>query len=453
MKCLGVELRLSTSFHPQTDGQTERSNRTLETVLRNFVNQRNNNWDEFLATTEIAINNAKQASTKFSPFFLNHGHHMKLPFLNHTQSKAIDSSTVPAAAAMFKSISQAIEQATENLKKAQDTQSLYANKKRRDEQFKVGEKVYLSTENLPIVTGVSKLNPKYIGPFEIIQIVNSVAVKLKLPPTMNIVNTFHVSKLKKVKSSESFTERSTLNQQEPVIVNRNDQSLNEWEVDEIIGKRVRNRRVEYLVHWKNYGVEEDSWEIVSNLRNATESVRQFERRQSERNRRENSSNTLRSRQVLYSARATTVQPKVKIKSVRILTPIIPLSINRRVERRLQWSTRVNKERRRRFRDKTLRTEQVSNTALSMSYVSECNRKQLTNANRSVDKGGHDYDCRRESKKEERAKGTTLSCVQSEIEGCEHYYNKEVPARIEQCAPNGDKCWIVVKKDRLKTKTD
>ncbi len=156
MKCLGVEHRLSTSFHPQTDGQTERSNRTLETILRNFVNQRNNNWDEFLATTEIAINNSKQASTKFSPFYLNHGYHMKLPFLNHTQSGAIASSSVPAADVMFKSISQAIEQATENLKKAQETQSFHANKKRRDEQFTVGEKVYLSTKNLPIVSGVSK---------------------------------------------------------------------------------------------------------------------------------------------------------------------------------------------------------------------------------------------------------------------------------------------------------
>src|SRR4051812_36677803 len=137
MKCLGVELRLSTSFHPQTDGQTERTNRTLETILRNFVNQKNNNWNEFLSTTEIAINNSKQASTKFSPFFLNFGYNMRLPFLNHNQSKSINATAVPAADEMLKSIRQSTAQAIENLKSAQETQSFYSNMKRRDEQFVV----------------------------------------------------------------------------------------------------------------------------------------------------------------------------------------------------------------------------------------------------------------------------------------------------------------------------
>jgi hypothetical protein len=343
MKCLGVELRLSTSFHPQTDGQTERSNRTLEAVLRNFVNQRNNNWDEFLTTTEIAINNSKQASTKFSPFYLNHGYHMNLPFLNHTHSNATERSTVPAAEAMFQSIRESTEQAIENLKKAQETQALHANKKRRDEQFKEGEKVYLSTENLPIVTGVSKLNPKYIGPFEIIQIVNSVAVKLKLPPTMNIVNTFHVSRLKKVHASESFPGRSTVRQPDPVIVNTNDSSLNEWEVEEIIGKRVNRRRIEYLVKWKNCPIENNSWEPVSNLTNSTDLVKQYEEIEMELNRRrKKDSYTVKQTQptvkrtyahVLANGitsshsdiNATTLQKPIRPYSIRILTPIIPIA--------------------------------------------------------------------------------------------------------------------------------
>src|SRR3954465_12113045 len=94
---LGVELRLSTSFHPQTDGQTERTNRTLETILRKFVNQKNNNCNEFLQTAEIAINKSKQANTKFSPFYLNFGYNMRLPFLNQCEknkNKRIRISTV-----------------------------------------------------------------------------------------------------------------------------------------------------------------------------------------------------------------------------------------------------------------------------------------------------------------------------------------------------------------------
>jgi len=111
--------------------------------------------------------------------------------------------------------------------------------------------VFLSTENLPVVTGVSKLNPKFIGPFEITEVINSVAVRLKLPATMNIVNSFYVSRLKKAHSNELFPDRSTFTQDAPVIVNKNDSSLNEWEVEEVIGKGTRHRRIEYLVKWLN----------------------------------------------------------------------------------------------------------------------------------------------------------------------------------------------------------
>jgi len=376
MKCLGVDLRLSTSFHPQSNGQTERSNRTLETVLRNFVNQRNNNWDEFLTTTEIAINNSKQASTKFSPFYLNHGYHMNLPFLNHNHSIASEPSNVPAADAMFKAIRDSTEKAIENLKEAQETKALHANKKRRDEQFKEGESVYLSTENLPTVTGISKLNPKYIGPFEIIQIVNSVAVKLKLPPTMNIVNTFHVSKLKKVKTSESFPERSTFNKPDPVIVNTNDSSLNEWEVEEIVGKRMNHRRIEYLVKWKNCLIEDNSWEPVSNLTNSTDLVRQYEENEIKLNSRKknnsvNNINTIlqtepilkrtyanvlstRLKPIELNINSTTVQTPIKLYSPRILTPITPIATSTNTLQSLQCAARIKKGEGRRCRNITLR---------------------------------------------------------------------------------------------------
>lgn len=507
MKCLGIELRVSTSFHPQTDGQTERTNRTLETILRNFVNQRNNNWDEFLATTEIAINNAKQASTKFSPFYLNYGYHMKLPFLNHTRASSIDSSSVPAADEMFKSIRQSTEQAIENLRKAQLTQSLFANKKRRNEQFTVGEKVYLSTENLPIVSGVSKLNPKFIGPFEITKVINSVAVRLSLPPTMNIVNSFHVSRLKKVSSSQWFPERSTFNQPDPVIVNRNDSSLNEWEVEEIVGKRVNRRRVEYLVKWKNCGTEENSWEPVSNLTNSTESVRQFERREIEMNRRRHGNNTINSIQGNQTKKPTvkpscaelhattsqrqptlipiTVQPQVKVNSIRVLTAITPVSNERRVEQSLQCSARINKGRGRRCRNKTRRsnlcqphlqsssnlnitksriksaglglftggesikkgkvvvpyTGQISKSAVSGKYVLECTKRHFVNANRSTDIGGFANDCRRENRERGQCEGNNSKFVfNPRSKDVNIIATKNIPARNEVCVPYGAEYW-------------
>jgi hypothetical protein len=514
MKCLGVELRLSTSFHPQTDGQTERANRTLETILRNFVNQRNNNWDEFLATTEIAINNAKQASTKFSPFYLNYGYHMNLPFLNHKHSGSMDSPTVPAADEMFKSIRQATEQAMDNLMKAQETQSFYANQKRRDEQFKIGEQVYLSTENLPIVSGVSKLNPKYIGPFKIIKIINSVTVKLHLPPTKNIVNSFHVSRLKKVNTSQLFPERS-FTQPEPIIVNNNDSSLNEWEVEEIIGRRINHRRVEYLVRWKNCGVEENSWEPVSNLTNSIESVREFERKEIELNRRRNHNNRNDAQvnstvnQTLRGANSTTIQnkttnklntnkPQVRINSIRVLTAITPISNPHRIEQSLQCSARIKKGKGRRCRNRTLKsgmcqqhlqsqvnlnikqskvqsagfglftggksirkgetvtpyTGQVSDVPISGTYVLQCTKKHFIDANRSIDVGGYVNECKRRDRERGECEGNNARLTyNSKRKEVNVIATRTIAPRKEVYLPYGIDYWSKLNNVRVKTKKE
>ena len=70
---LGTKLVMSTAYHPQTDGQTERANRTLEEMLRSYVNITQSDWDEHLSVLEMAYNNSKQISTGFSPFYLNTG--------------------------------------------------------------------------------------------------------------------------------------------------------------------------------------------------------------------------------------------------------------------------------------------------------------------------------------------------------------------------------------------
>lgn len=78
-KQLGTKLAMSTAYHPQTDGQTERANRTIEEMLRAYVNSKQNDWDQHLTAVEIAYNNSKQMSTGFSPFYLNYGQHPSTP--------------------------------------------------------------------------------------------------------------------------------------------------------------------------------------------------------------------------------------------------------------------------------------------------------------------------------------------------------------------------------------
>ena len=70
---LGIDSKLSTAFHPQTDGQTERMNQKLEQYLRMFINHRQEQWPEWLGTAEFAYNNKVQTSTKVSPFKANNG--------------------------------------------------------------------------------------------------------------------------------------------------------------------------------------------------------------------------------------------------------------------------------------------------------------------------------------------------------------------------------------------
>ena len=73
LKRTGVKTLMSTAHHPQTDGQTERTNRTLEDMLRNYVNYKQDNWDDCLAAAEFAYNNSTQSSTGFTPFRLDNG--------------------------------------------------------------------------------------------------------------------------------------------------------------------------------------------------------------------------------------------------------------------------------------------------------------------------------------------------------------------------------------------
>ena len=84
---------MSTAYHPQTDGQTERMNRTLEDMLRATTNYEQDNWDESLVTLEIAYNNSVQASTGFSPFFFSSGQHPNLPMLTATKQESSNTSS------------------------------------------------------------------------------------------------------------------------------------------------------------------------------------------------------------------------------------------------------------------------------------------------------------------------------------------------------------------------
>jgi hypothetical protein len=275
--CLGTSLNMSSSYHPETDGQTERTNRTLEDMLRAYVSIYQDDWDEYLVSAEIAYNNSVNASSNETPFYLNSGQHPNLALSVAVKSK--NNVYVPSVNEMIDNMSTALQHAKISLHEAQQRQKHYADQHRRDVQFVVGDKVMLSTSNLSSLNKAPKLLPKYIGPYSIKRVVSRVAYELDLPANMKIHPTFHVSKLKPYNDNDSdlFPNRGQLIRPPPDIIDDRE----EYEVDKILDKRERKygrgKRIEYLVLWKGYPIYEASWLPFSNLANAKDIIDEYER--------------------------------------------------------------------------------------------------------------------------------------------------------------------------------
>jgi len=140
---LGIETRLLTAFHPQTDRQTEQTNQELEQYLRMFIDHRQEQWPEWLGTAEFAYNNKVNTSTKVSPFRANSGRNPRIGFKMRKQGK---SEGAEEFAGRMKRIQ---EEAQAALKKAQEEIKKQADRKRGEaEEYRVGDLVLLSTKDL-----------------------------------------------------------------------------------------------------------------------------------------------------------------------------------------------------------------------------------------------------------------------------------------------------------------
>ena len=259
---LGTKLKMSSSYHPQTDGQTERANRTLEQVLRAYVSEHLKDWDLHLVTAEFVANNSVQESTGFTPFYLNSGQDPLLPLSQAVSAAKQRKNVVPAASEMLKKMHEDLQLAQQSLKRAQDRQAVAANRYRREEKWEVGDEALLSTTNL--TKHQHKLLSRFIGPFPVIEVINPAAVRLQLPREMGRQhNAFHVSKLKHFRSdSAAFPgrEQEEIKRPGPVVVEDGDEPY--YEVERILGKRLigkgRRQRTQYLILWKGYPTAEAS---------------------------------------------------------------------------------------------------------------------------------------------------------------------------------------------------
>ena len=280
MKLLGTKCNISTGYHPETDGQTEVYNKVIEEVLRNFVSPTMTNWATLLSACEFALNDHVHSGTKHTPFYLNYGRHPIRPIdlamrkrLGGEEGKSKDAPTTTesndprlikdsaervAARERFAKLEEARKRARQLLLDAQSKWVDRENRKRRDVSFVRGDKVWLSSKNFKWKAGTRKLCPRWLGPFEITEVIGPVSYRLELPREWKLHDAFHVSLLK------PFLQDATYRSPAPVKVNKDGEP--EWEIDEIVKhRRASNKTSSYLVQWKGFGREYQSWQPETNI--------------------------------------------------------------------------------------------------------------------------------------------------------------------------------------------
>ena len=252
----------SSRFHPQTDGQTERMNRTLEDTLRHYVGPYQNDWDKLLPFAEFAMNNAWHSGINNTPFMLNYGQHPDIPTTAFLRARH------PQINKFVGRWSQQIAHAKHCLAAAQDR--MRAQDRHHAKPIDVlvpGDQVLVHIRHFKLAAGLKhKLGPRWLGPFTVIKDIgpNHQAYRLEFPATLQrMLTVIHVSDLKRY-----FPGRY----QPPPLPDLID-GVEEYEVDFISETRREGKRREYKVHWVGY--VHPTWEKESQLTNCPEKLREF----------------------------------------------------------------------------------------------------------------------------------------------------------------------------------
>lgn len=263
---LGTRLAMSTAYHPQTDGQSERMVRTLKEMLRSVVGYRQDDWTDHLAAAEFAYNDSVHPSTGLTPFELDLGYHPRVPM-----SKLLEGVQEVASTSQFLEKLEALQHfAFEKLERARQQQAESENKNRpKPVLFQPGELVLLSTKhtNPPFMKhgGTKKLKPKYTGPYMVTRRIGATSYELDLPANMKIHPVVNLEYLKKYHASpDRFGTRSAPPSRPQLL-----EGAEPFQIGELRAHRIsRGGRLEYLTHWAGYNDFEDSWEPEDHVRTA-----------------------------------------------------------------------------------------------------------------------------------------------------------------------------------------
>ncbi|KAJ1037221.1 hypothetical protein NDA10_005943 [Ustilago hordei] len=262
---MGVKHSLSTAYHPQTDGQTERVNQVIEQYLRMYCNYEQNDWANLLVTAAFVYNNTVHNSIGVSPFFACYGWNPKA----HPDIPQRLGVNDPGRFEYLMDGKERCKYLQEQIREAQRRSVNQYNRKHKDIEFKVGDMVYINRQNWKTRRPTPKLDTRFAGPYPVQERVGSRAYRITLPANLRVHDVFHVSMLEPARTS-SLPQCA----EQPTMPPLPDEDL-DFEVEALIDKRSHNGTTEYKVLWRGYSEEAASWEPVENL-NCPDLIQEYE---------------------------------------------------------------------------------------------------------------------------------------------------------------------------------
>jgi hypothetical protein len=252
----------SSSYHLQTDGQTERINKILEDMLRASILHFDKSWDKCLSLAEFSYNNSYQASLKMASFDALYRRRCRTP-LNWLEA----GERTLFGPDLVKDAEEKVQVIRENLKLAQMRQKSYHDKGTTPRHFEVGDYVYLKvspTKGVQRFGVKGKLDSHYIGPYEVIEVCGLVAYRIQLPEQFSAVhNVFHVTQLKKgmsVPENEVITEDNAWIEPDFSLIEHPLRVLDRKE------RKTQRQTVRmYKIQWSHHTEEEATWETEEYL--------------------------------------------------------------------------------------------------------------------------------------------------------------------------------------------
>ena len=258
-RLLQYDVALSTAYHPQTDGETERVNQELETYLRLFTSNKPKEWSTLLPMAEFAHNSATHSIAQRTPFSLMMGYKpWAYPPLGKTFLPNLESQLSDVSAAHDNT--QATYKIAQQKMKEQITSKFTP--------WKVGDKVWLKMTNLHM-NGPKKLQMKQTGPFKVKEVISRMAFHLHIPSRWKIHHIFHASLLSTYK--ETSEHRPNFLQLPLDLIDGEE----EYKVEAVLGHRGKPGHRTFLTRRKGYSAAEDTWEPERNLRNAQPLITEY----------------------------------------------------------------------------------------------------------------------------------------------------------------------------------